>query len=177
MSTAKMAKMLENTEDWDPITPQIIQSVFKNDSRAMESLGKRWNIQQLENDARYNQQNPEEGIANASKATGMGFLGAWAGNAAGAAGSGGGYVDQIGNAYEGSMAGMQTQPWYQAAMSKANTPQMRRYLMNQGMDMMNEQQQQAPQMTFQQPQQQPQFAPYMSEEDKQRMREMGYPYY
>ncbi len=177
MSTAKMAKMLENTEDWDPITPQVIQSIFKNDSRAMESLGKRWNIPQLEQDAKYNQQNPEEGIANASKATGMAFLGNWLGGAAGA-GNGGGYVDQIGNAYEGAVAGQATQPWYQAAMQQANTPQMRRYLMNQGMDMMNQQPMQAPQHTFQPPQQPTQdmqsMTPYMDEETKRRLREQGY---
>jgi hypothetical protein len=86
MSTAELAQWLEETEKFDPITPQLIQSQFKNDSRAMESLGKRWNIPSLEDEAAYNQANPEEGIANASKATAMAFLGNWAGGAAGAAG-------------------------------------------------------------------------------------------
>lgn len=169
MSTAKMAELLEKTEKWSP-GAKLAQDIFKNDSRAMQSLGDRLNWDALSSEARYNQQNPEEGLANASKATAMGFLGSWLG-----AGANGGYVDQIGNATESQWAGQATQPWYQAAMQKANTPQMRRYMMNQGLDMMQPQQpMQAPQQTFQQPPQDYSMTPYMDEETKRRLRDAGY---
>lgn len=170
MSTAKMAEYLENTEDWDPITPQIIQSVFKNDSRAMESLGKKWNIAQLEQDARYNQQNPEEGIADASKATALGFLGAGIGNYF----QGPQYVDQIGNAAEGQWAG---QGVGRAGLLNGGMDKNRAFAMKQAVGLMSqpEQQYQAPPPPTYNYQQQPMMmSPYMSEEEKARLRAMGY---
>jgi hypothetical protein len=174
MSTAKMAELLEKTEKWDPITPQVIQSMFKNDSRAMQSLGDRWNIPQLSQDARYNQQNPEEGIANASKATALGFLGAGLGGLM----NGGGYVDQIGNAAEGAVAGQRTA----GLLGAGNNAAAKRYMMNQGMRMMEQpmapQPPPPPRPMMQQPQQMP--SPYMgqlSEEEKRRLLMQGYSIY
>lgn len=198
MSTAKMAKYLENTEEWDPITPQIIESIFKNDSRAMESLGKRWNIQPLEDEARYNQQNPEEGIANASKATAMGFLGAGIGNALGGASAYGAAtpgVTQGGQqaamlaAQTGEFGGYglaktmeaaasaQGLPWYSqaagqgAGLLSGTSPAQSRMMMNQGMSMMSPQPQAPQAPPPPRPQQQPPMmvSPYMTEEEKRRM--------
>lgn len=77
----KLAQAFDNTKEWDPITPELIEGMFKNDSRAMESLGSRWNIGQLERDAQFNQDKPSQGLARAATATGLGFLGAGAGSA------------------------------------------------------------------------------------------------
>lgn len=200
MSTAKMAEYLEKTEKWDPITPRLIESQFKTDSRGMESLGKRWNIPQLEKDARYNQQNPEEGIANASKATGLGFLGAGLGNLMGSAGAYQAAVPNV-NSQQAAMLAQQTgefggyglgktmqaasgaqgmNPMLSAFSDKMggllSNPEAKRFAMNQGMNMMQPQQPQMapPPPRYQPTQQQPPMNPYMSEEEKMRLRQMGY---
>lgn len=203
MSTAKMAELLEKTEKWDPITPQLIQSAFKNDSRAMESLGERMNFAPLAEHARYNQQNPEEGIANASKATALGFLGAGLGNVVGGAGAYGAATPGVTQgSQQAAMLAQQTGefgmpgllktmeaagsaqglPMYEQAIGKGAgllsnmKPAQQRYLMNQGMNLMQPQQppEQPPPPMYQPPQQQPMMMPYMTEEEKMRLRQMGY---
>ena len=80
MCTGKMARAFEKTKAWDPITPNIIEAIFKQDSKNVEGIGDALGWDQLERDAQWNQDNPQEGIANASLATGMGFATAGAGN-------------------------------------------------------------------------------------------------
>lgn len=208
MSTAKMAHWLVETEKWDPITPQLIEGAFKNDSRAMESLGKKWNIPQLEQDARYNQQNPEEGIANASKATALGFLGAGIGNLFSGAGAYGAATPGVSQgSQQAAMLAQQTGDFGAFGLGKTmqaasgaqglnplmanfannaggllsggkNGAFAKRMAFNQGMNLM--QPQQPPMPPPPPPQQQPQQQmpmPYMSEEEKERLRRMGYTIY
>jgi hypothetical protein len=197
MSTAEMAQWLEETEKFDPITPQLIQSQFKNDSRAMQSLGDRWNIEPLSEEARYNQANPEEGIANASKAAAMGFLGAGIGSALGGAGAYGAATPGV--AQGGQQAAMlaaqtgefggyglaktmeaaaqaQGLPWYSQAAGEAAglmsnaSPAQSRMMMNQSQSLMNPPPQAPPPPPPPRPQQQQPMMPlYMTEEEKQRL--------
>ena len=105
MCIGKMAEAFDKSDEWDPITGKVITALFKNDSQNAEALGKLLGWRQLENDAKWNQQNPEEGIAQASVATGMGFLGnglsSWlGGGSSGLSASGSGGVG-AGNAAAG----------------------------------------------------------------------------
>lgn len=85
--SGQLGEIFEKTKKYDPITTQFIEEVFQNDSDNMEGIGRAIGWDQLERDARWNQQNSNEGIANASIATGLGFLGAGAGNWMGAGAS------------------------------------------------------------------------------------------
>lgn len=202
MSTAKMAELLEKTEKWDPLTTQLIEGVFKNDSRAMESLGERINYAPLAEHARYNQRNPEEGIANASKATAFGFLGAGLGNLMGSAGAYQAAVPAM-NSQQAAMLAQQTgefggyglgktmqaasgaqgmNPMLSAFSDKAGgllgNSGAKRYAFNQGMDMMQPQQpMQAPPPPQRQPPPQPLMSPYLTEEQKRKLMAQGYSIY
>ena len=91
-----------------------------------------------------------------------------------------GYVDQIGNAAEGAMVGMPTKSGL-LGMGGGGNGAAQRYAMNQGMKMMEPQQPMQAARPFQQPQE-PMRNPYaqqdpfaeMSEEEKARLRAMGY---
>lgn len=87
--SGQLQEIFEKTKKYDKVTPEIIEGLFKFDSDNVEGFGRAIGWDQLEQDARYNQQHPSEGIANASLATGLGFMGAglsnWLGAGAGGA--------------------------------------------------------------------------------------------
>lgn len=85
---------------------KLAQDIFKNDSDNVEGFGRAIGWRGLEEQGKWNQQNPEEGMAHAGVATAAGFLGNWLGGLMGGGNSG--YVDQVGNAAEGSWAGAST---------------------------------------------------------------------
>jgi hypothetical protein len=78
----KLGNLLNKTEKYDPITPKLAKAIMKNDSATVESIAKKWNWNLTEEEAKRNQEKPEEGIARAGVATGLGFLTAGMGNAA-----------------------------------------------------------------------------------------------
>ena len=84
MCYEQMGEMWNDTAKIDPMA-KLAKGQMEMDSRAMESLGKRWNIPMLERDAKANQEKPEEGIARAAVATGTAMLGNWLGATGGAA--------------------------------------------------------------------------------------------
>lgn len=80
MCYGKLAQTLDNTEKYDPITPKLIKKIFQTDSQNMARIGNAIGWDQLERDAHHNADNPSEGVAKASVATGLGFLGAGMGS-------------------------------------------------------------------------------------------------
>ena len=105
MCYGEMGNWMRKLEDVDPIGPELAQTMFKHDSQNAEALGKNLGWRQLERDAQWNQQNPEEGLSMAAVATGKAYLAYLLG---GMGGGDTGYVDQIGNAAEGGWAGANT---------------------------------------------------------------------
>ena len=165
------------------LNPQeIAEDVMKNDSRAVESVAKKWNLPWLEQEAHGNVSDPAKGIGKASTAVGLGYLGANAGQWLGGM-TGGGYVDQIGNAAEGAMAGAQTKAGLLGMGGDGGYA--KKYAMQQMMNQMSPQQApQAPARPFVQQQEQMRN-PYaqqqyqdpmanLTEEDKMKLRAMGY---
>jgi hypothetical protein len=180
-------QLAEWTRDLEKVSPglKLAQDIFKNDSDNVEGIGRALGWRELENQAKWNQQNPEEGMAHAASATAAGMLGGWLG---GGAGAGSGYVDQIGNAYEGGMAGASTGAGLMSGASGGANAQQALKMM-QMMNSMQGQQQQPQQIPMPRPQGQmpeldtgpkgyepmPKGPHYMTEEEKKRYRMMrGY---
>ncbi len=213
----KLAQTLDNTEKWDPITPGLIKKIFKTDSQNMSRIGNAIGWDRLEQDAKWNADNPSQGVARAATATGAGFAGAGIGNLLGGAGAYEAAIPAAGSEQSAMLAAqtgdfgayglgktMQAAstadglPWYEQAgakyggnllsnVGKAGNQYAKKYTMDQAMGLMNPQQPQMPQR-MPQGQQQPYEAqaPYgggqapvggllgMSEEEKRRLRMMGY---
>lgn len=92
MCAEGLEKFFENMEKIDPLMHDATTRHFEQGSKAMESLGERWNMPLLANDARLYQDDPEKGLGRASAITAsfmapyaLGGLGAAAGAAGGAA--------------------------------------------------------------------------------------------
>lgn len=152
MCYGQMADFSRKMEKYDFLGGhKLAQDIFKNDSDNVEGFGRAVGWDQLERDARWNQNNPEEGMAHAGVATLGGFLGNWLG---GAAGANTGYVDQIGNAYEGAIAGQSTTGGLMGAAMSGGKNSAQAMKMMEAMRMMQQPQQQ-PMMPPQQPQAQP----------------------
>jgi hypothetical protein len=64
---------------------ELVEESMKMDSRGMESLGKKWNIQPLQDEAHGNVSDPAKGIGKASTAAGAAMAGGWLGNLFGGA--------------------------------------------------------------------------------------------
>jgi hypothetical protein len=104
MCYGQLGELWEKSDEHIPGMKEMAKQM-EFDSRGMESLGERWNLPWLAEEARSNQEKPSEGIAKASVATGSGFLGPLIGAWMGGGSAAPTYVDQVGNAYDGSMAG------------------------------------------------------------------------
>jgi hypothetical protein len=184
------------------LNPQeIAEDVMKNDSRAVESVAKKWNMPWLEQEAHGNVSDPAKGMGKASTAAGLGFLGAWLGGAGGALGGGGEAAGAAGTMESALMNtgytpsslsnlmqyGQGSGNFGQAAMnyggslmSKGGNQAAKRYAMDRGMEMMNPPQQQQPRPQPLQYQQDPLQNPYgqqdpnLTEEQKMQLRMMGY---
>lgn len=168
----------------------------------MEGIGRALGWDQLEQDARWNQQNPGEGIAKASLATGAGFAGAGLNNAAAAYSAANAPVGVMAPGMEG--AAMMDSALINGGMSGlaggATTKALggllgggkgtmggkgKDMLMSQGLGLMN------PQPTMQAPPMRTQSTPPppqitlrddptgmglgLTEEQKRKLRELGYP--
>lgn len=110
MCYGQLADLSRKMEKYDYLGGhKLAQDIFKNDSDNVEGFARAIGWRDLENQAKWNQQNPEEGMAHAGVATLGGFAGSALGSYLGTGGgSSGGYVDQLGNAYEGGVAGSAT---------------------------------------------------------------------
>jgi hypothetical protein len=157
------------------LNPQeIAEDVMKNDSRAVESVAKKWNMPWLEQEAHGNVSDPAKGMGKASTAAGLGFLGAGVGNWLGGAGAYGAATPGVSQgsqqaamlaAQTGEFGGYglgktmeaasiaQELPWYQSMMGNMGGGMLsggksgsaaQRYAMNQASDMMQPQQQPMP---------------------------------
>lgn len=80
MCYEQLGNILNKTEKYDPITPKLIKEQMKFDSRGVKSAADRLNWDMLGQEAQRNIDKPEEGVAKASVATGLGFATAGAGN-------------------------------------------------------------------------------------------------
>lgn len=87
----KLADYWEASDEHIPGMKEAAK-IMKRDSGLVEDVGDRLNLDFLSQEARRNQERPSEGIAKASVATGLGFLGAGAGGAFGGAGGASGGV-------------------------------------------------------------------------------------
>lgn len=176
------------------LNPQeLVEESMKMDSRGLESVGKKWNLPWLQEEAHGNVQNPAKGIGKASTMAAASMAGGWlgnlanAGNAAGTAGTMESALMNTGytpSTFANLMQyGQGSGNFGQAAMNYGGSllggngnEAARRFAMRQGMDMMQPQQpMQAPQQRYQQPQD-PMVNPYqqLTEEEKQKLRELGY---
>jgi hypothetical protein len=190
----RLAEMFDKTKKWDPITPNVIEKIFEQDSRTAKMIGDKWNIGPLEQEAQYNLDNPSHGIAHAATATGAGFagaaLGSWLGGGEGGVNVGSSVSMAPG---PGVVApGMQKAAMLDSLLINSGNPDWAGYLggmskgqkfaLGQAKGLLNPPQQQMPQ--YRPPQQQaPQpmqplyQSGYMTEEEKRRLREQGYNIY
>lgn len=193
----RLGEILNKTEKYDPITPALLKKTMAQDSRSVKQLADRWNWDWLGNEAQSNIEKPEEGIAKASVATGLGFLGAGAGNALQGAGAYGAAVPGVSQgSQQAAMLAAQTGEFgahglgatMQAAsgaeglglmgqyggqlggnfLQNASGDMGRRYAMKQATGLMGEPQQPPPPPPPPMRPQEPVMSPYMTEEEKRR---------
>jgi hypothetical protein len=190
MCYGKMADFSRDLEKYDFLGGhKLAQDIFKNDSDNVEGIGRALGWRELENQARWNQANPEEGMAHAATATAAGFLAPYLSGLAGAGTGATGYVDSIGNAAEGASAGLSTTGGLMAGASGGANAQQALKMMQ----MMQGMQGQQPQQPVPQPPRQggqlpeldtgykgyepmPKEFRYMTEEEKRKllMQRRGY---
>jgi hypothetical protein len=89
MCYAQLGELLNDTEKVDPLTPKLVKGIMKQDSKLVEGAANKMNWWQLAQKAQQNQDKPEQGVAEAAVATGMGFLGPMLGGGAAAGGAAG----------------------------------------------------------------------------------------
>lgn len=205
MCYGQLAQTLDNTEKYDPITPKLIKKIFQTDSQNMARIGSKLGWHQLEQDATHNADNPSEGVAKASVATGLGFLGAGVNNWL-AGGQGGVSVGSAQSAAPGpgvvangmqkaaivdsmllnsgvnpaNYAGLLGYPTEMGGAARMGMTGAQKFALNQGINMMQPEQPQPMQQYRPPPQQQQPLPPPMygmTEEEKRRLREQGYNIY
>lgn len=66
MCDKALTEMFRNLENVDPLAHKVLTNDFEQASQGMESLGKRWNIPIIEEDAKLYQKDPELGMGRAT---------------------------------------------------------------------------------------------------------------
>lgn len=200
MCYENLAQILNNTEKYDPITPKLVKGLMKQDSKLVEDVADKWNWNLVQQEAQSNIDNPAEGVAKASVATGLGFLGAGIGNWLGGAEAYGAAVPGVSQgsqqaaqlaAQTGEFGAYGLGKTMQAASTAENlglmgqtagrvggnllsNPVAKQYAIKQAQGLMSPQQPQQPPPPPPPPrQQEPMPMMYLTEEEKRRLMQQG----